>query len=282
MNKIDFDDKFFHSPNWAHCGKNFLDRFRSILKDGYILSAQELGIEPDSPKLSDPERIYLSVHPAGNLSSEYTGTGFHGDYDTGFEMTIGGQYFILNSELKKDYILEPGRYPCECTTMDKIELFKYLVGIGNAGLFISDDLTMCFNLIKYFNGELTVAELVNILKERYFKGYISERTRCLINRLFDINNNRENYYPTNAVSQDANSFIEIGNYYDILKILEEKKRSIPLCDKYGYIVDPLSCLLKVNEMLDYVGSNIDIIDRDGTIDAMKYLIYRLRESERKR
>lgn len=274
MIKINLYDKFFYSPNWTYHNRGELREFENILQSGYILSSRMLGKKPRFDGVSERDKVYLSVHPLGEFASEFIGKSDI-EYDNCYKMTIEGQYFILSSEFKKDNKPEPGKYDCECTVLDQVDLYKYLVGIGNAGLFINDDLILCFNFIKYFNGMITEDELINIIRERHFKN-ISERTRGIINRLFTPCYN----YLSTTVSKKANSFIEIGNYYHILEILDNIGKNISLYDKYGYAVDPVSCLAYVNEMIDYIGTNLNILERNGITDVMHGLLNRLREKER--
>lgn len=277
MNRINLYDKFFHSPNWFHLDQNSFDNFSRILRDDQILSAQELGRAPNDPYISDPDKIYFSFHPHGIYFNEYRGIHARSEKFNGYNMTLDGQYFILDSKLKEDYKLERGKLDCECTALKKVELSKYLVGIGNAGLFIRDALIMHFNFIKYFNGELNEDELIRIITERnLYNRRISDITEGFINSAFTP----DTEYQSNVISRNANSLIEVGNYYKILKILNDVGKSVPLCDKYGNIVDPLSCLVAVNEMLEYIISSSYVIERDKIVKAMIDLVYRLREKEK--
>ena len=274
MEKLNLYDKFFHSPNWANPSDvKALEKFRDILHDGYILSPLKMGKKSPYPAPCRSDCVYLSVHPNGNFGNMFHGKGYCMDYSNGYVITIEGSYIILSEELMRDYELEPGNYDCECTVLDQIELYKYLVGIGNAGYSIDDNLVLCFNLIKYFNGELEESELVKYIRERRLDGYISDRTGALINYFFTPCNN----FLSKTMARSIESFIDIGNYYNILRILEEENRSIPLYDKYGYLIEPKKREEDVKMMYDYISLNLDLIDRDGTVDAMTGLVRHLEE-----
>ena len=270
MSSINLYDKFFHSPNWKPTSNEGpLERFRDILKSGYILSREKLGLPPRYPYPCRTDRVYLSVHPNGEFYHMHRGISID-DEDTAYEMTIKGLYFILSAKLMEDDKIEPGIYDGECTVPDQIELYRYLVGIGNAGYTIDDNLVLCFNLIKYFNGEIAESELISAIKERSFNCDISNRIRGLINSFFSPS------YETlpKMTARKARSYVNAGYYHGILGILDEVGKSIPLYDKYGYSIDPNKLLVAANDMHKYIGANLDIAERAGMREAMIDLVDR--------
>ena len=274
MIKISLYDKLFHSPNWnSTINEGILDRFTDILKSGYILSRQKLGLLPRYPAPCKPDSVYLSVHPHGELYDMFPGKEIFKYNRKGYEMTIKGIFFILSKELIEDCDPKPGSYYGECIVPDQVELYKYLVGIGNAGFTVNSDLVVCFNLIRYFNGELKESELVSIIKERKLIYNIPDRTRALVGRLLNPNQNELH----KIIYSDVDSFVTAGYYYDVVRILDSLKKDIPLYDCCGYLINPKDCLMDVQMMHDYIGSNLNIVKRDGFIDDMEALIDSLKE-----
>lgn len=278
MDKIDIYNMFFNSPNWSYRNRYQLDEFRAILQSGYILSPKMLGRKPNFPELSEEDKVYLSVHPNGKLAKRYTGKHTRGkdnesDYANAYGMTIRGQYLILDSKLKRDYKIERGEYDCECTVLNQIELYKHLVGIGNAGYYIKDDFILCYNFIRYFNGEIDDNELLKIIKDSTFYSSISGRIWTTINCYF----NPRNYDLKKQMHNPPEYFVEIGNYYNILMILNELKKDIPLYDKYGRLIVPKNSIEEARMMHEYISSNLDDAIRGRIYDAMDELSDRLDE-----
>lgn len=50
-----------------------------------------------------------------------------------------------------------------------------------------------------------------------------------------------------------------------------------LYDKYGYLIEPKKREEDVKMMYDYISLNLDLIDRDGAVDAMTGLVRHLEE-----
>ena len=273
MSNINLYDKFFHSPNWSYHNRFQLNEFRTILQSGYILSPTKLGKEPFFPELSEADKVYLSVHPNGEFAKEYIGkhSRNEADYSNGYGMTLRGQNFILSSDLKNDYNPERGEYDCECVVPNQVELYKYLVGIGNAGYSINDDFVLCYHLIRYFNGEINDDELVKIIKDSTFYSSISGRVWCTINYYF---NPRQNYL-MKQMHNSPESFVEVGNYYNVLMILEELRKNIPLYDRYGNIIVPQKSIEEAKKIHKYIQTNLDFATRDKIFDSMEELSERL-------
>lgn len=276
MNKINLCDKFFHSPNWddsetkpGERSINSLDRFRGILKKGYILSSSKLGVK--SPWRCDSNKVYLAVYPKGYFSSIYN-TGNSGI--TGYEMATKGFYFILDAKIKDDYDIIPGSYKYECVVFDKIDLYKYLIGIGNAGYSIDNFFEICYFLIEYINGEISESSLIGVISERSVNSYfdISMNAKAYINHCF----NTDNFLNNNTLSKDPKEFISIGKYYDILRVLEEEKKSIPLYDMYGCLIDPARRITDVENMMEYIKANRDIVNNEEARERLKELYKSLR------
>ena len=129
-------------------------------------------------------------------------------------MATQGFYFILNAKLCKDYSVKPGWCKFECTVPDEVDLYKYLVGIGNAGLSINDKFVICYYLIKYFNGEISIPELVSIVRERDFRSDLANAVVGYINACFTPSYG----YLDELLLDGAKSLIDIGSYYDIVRI----------------------------------------------------------------
>lgn len=268
MNKINLCDKFFHSPNWddsetkpGERSINSLDRFRKILKSGYILSSSNLGSK--SPWECDSSKIYLAVYPKGDFSGIYN----KGYSDTdGYEMATSGFYFILDSKLKDDYDIERGSYKYECVVSNRIDLYKYLVGIGNAGYSIDYFFEMCYLLIKYINGEVSESDLITVIDERNINSIFntSIHAKSCINHCF-----KSGEFLNNTLSEDAKKFITIGKYYDILRVLEEEEKSIPLYDMYGYPIDPEKRIIDAENMMEYISANRDIVNNEGALERLE-------------
>lgn len=269
MIKINLRDKFFHSPNWddkkVELGErsiNSLDRFRKILKSGYILSSSNLGSK--SPWECDSSKIYLAVYPKGDFSGIYN-KGYSGT--DGYEMATSGFYFILDSKLKDDYDIERGSYKYECVVSNRIDLYKYLVGIGNAGYSIDYFFEMCYLLIKYINGEVSESDLITVIDERNINSIFntSIHAKAYINHCF----NTDNFLNNNTLSKDPKEFISIGKYYDILRVLEEEEKSIPLYDMYGYPIDPEKRIIDAENMMEYISANRDIVNNEGALERLE-------------
>ena len=216
MSKIDIYNTFFHSPNWANPSDDKpLEKLRGILHDGYILSSLKMGKKSPYPEPCRSDCVYLSVHPDGNFGKMFQGKNYYVDYNSGYAMSIQGLSLILSAELMKDYKLESGVYDCECTVLDQIELYKYLIGIGNAGYSIKNGIEISYNYVRYFNGEITVSEFARFMRERTI--IVGESIdRCLdyvYNSLTSYN------HLIKVVDADIDRFIDVGKYYQVLKIL---------------------------------------------------------------
>lgn len=250
MDKINMNDKFFHGVGWDDpSAQRRYEALESILKSGYILSPIRQGMDSDHGN-----KIFLSVYPNGDYSSLYCGEervrNFF-EYD-GFDMSKGGFYFILDSKLKDDYKITPGNYPNECTIESEIDLFKYLVGIGNAGCDFRYDMQAGYYLSKYINEEIGESEL----KEQ-FKLIFPEH---------DFNRALWDYILWGGLHRDFKHFKQVyidtpskldeptfkRYYFHIKDIFNENKRDINIYDNNGNFVDGEKRLLKFREMKKYL------------------------------
>lgn len=275
MEKINLYDKFFHSPNWnTNLISCSIERLRDILKSGYILSAEQLGKISGYNEPYKPNRVYFSVHPDSEFASSYHGDKHYTDFETAYVMTLKGQYFILDRQLKEDYRLSPGAYDCECTVLNGVKLDKYLVGIGNAGFSVDDFLVISFNLIRYYKGEITEEELTNIVRERTLIATGD------IDRFMDYSYNGISCYNhfVALTRNEIDHFIEVENYPKVARILDEENRNIPLYDKYGFRVNPEESKKEIKRMLKYISSNLRLLKKDEFAYAMRELKERLREN----
>lgn len=259
MSKMDIYNTFFHSPNWANPSDDKpLEKLRGILHDGYILSPLKMGKKSPYPEPCRSDCVYLSVHPDGNFGKMFQGKNYYVDYNSGYAMSIQGLSLILSAELMKDYKLESGVYDCECTVLDQIELYKYLIGIGNAGYSIKNGIEISYNYVRYFNGEITISEFARFMRERTI--IVGESIdRCLdyvYNSLTSYN------HLIKVVDADIDRFIDVGKYYQVLKILEEEGKNIPLYDKDGNSLSPENSREKVRMMLDYIASSSKRMQRE--------------------
>lgn len=182
-------------------------------------------------------------------------------------MTSTGFYFILNSRLKEDYEIKPGHYPNECVVSHEIDLYKYLVGIGNPGCSIDYRILESFYFIKYTLGEINFSELSNILNNLYSTSDIVMVIDSVVNRLcfFDPDYN----YLLYSISTETDKLINFGNYYNIEKILKEENLNIELYDNHGYLVDSEQQLVKVKMMQDYL--KLNRVSKDSIIRSGKNL-----------
>ena len=264
MERIDLKDKFFHSPNFQREG---LENFKRILTSGYIGSPSVTGVKSFWPI---KDYVYLGMHPDGYLTKKYKPTEYTGFNSTnGYEMSTSSLFFILNSSLENDYIIIPGVYEHEGTVLHKIELYKYLEGIGNAGYYISDRLTYCYYFIKLANGELKdTNRLIKIVKERNLRGnlkLIIDSISHWINSLMIPSYAYLNY----VLSKTPEELLRIGNYYEILDILKEENKDIKLYDKFGVLIEPEKRLVKVKKMYDYVEKNKKTEFNDSYFESVK-------------
>ena len=240
MEKIDLTDKFFHSPNWEN--KQDLQRFRSIIKSGVLLTPKESGY---STRYFN-DRIFFAAHPDSKMNPYY-----ENDEDNGFDMATRGTFFIFNSKLNEDYVLVPGAYQYEYTTTSNVDLYKYLVGIGNAGLNIDGRLVYCYYYLKYINGEISLDELIQRIRERNLNKRLSEAVESTIYNIYCGILPEYDYLPY-VLAHNPEDFIRTENYFEIEKILKEAKKDIVLCDKFGYCVNPQGRMQEIKEMKEYI------------------------------
>lgn len=264
MSKINLHDKFFHSPNWDEKNsQGYLDRLRVILETGYILSSKKSGVVSvyDDEEGYKRDKIYLSIHPNGVFSSKYCSGD---DWITGYQMTTKGFYFILDSKLSDDYSVERGLFKYECTVSNEIELYKYLVGIGNAGLSIDNDLMLCYYLIKYVNGEISMDDIINYVRERKPGVCLDIAVNLAINKSFTETLGK-------ALSKNEESFIDVGDYYHIADILKQMGIKIDLYDNFGESLIGEYPIKEVQSILEYIATNKDILYRKGTMGILENL-----------
>ena len=251
MDKINMNDKFFHGVKWDDpSAQRRYEALESILKSGYILSPIRQGMNSDHGN-----KIFLSVYPNGDYSSLYCGEELVRNffkYD-GFDMSKGGFYFILDSKLKDDYKITPGNYPNECTIESEIDLFKYLVGIGNAGCDFRYDIEVGYFLSKYINGEIDIdfleKELIRIFPKYNFKYILSDILRLDYFLRDDFSFFKENYIKV-PIKLEETQFSKY--YFHIRDILQELKLNINIYDNDGNFVDGEKRLLKFRKMKKYL------------------------------
>ena len=267
MDKIDMSDKFFHGVKWD--SDNLHDKLmtlKEILKSGYILGSASQGI--DSPY---DDKIFLSVYPISIYSNLYKGNGYA--QEDAFNMTRRSFYFILNSKLKDDYKIIPGNYPSECIIQSKIDLYKHLIGIGNAGCEISVSILICYYFNTYMCNEITIDELEKYIRETcWFTNIntaISEIQRSITNPLLD------NYFDC-SIEKDEKSLIFYRNYYRLKQMMEENNFDINLYDNSGYLVDDVKRLETVKKMKKrIIDSNIP---RKDYQDCANELYFKIKHS----
>ena len=263
--KIDLTDKFIHSPNWEYTKD--LERFQDIVKNGYLVTPEESGIRTSYYK----DKIFLAVHPNGIYSNDYPASGM-GIFTNlnGYTMATHGLYFILNSKVKEDYDLQPLTYKYECFSNRKIDLYKYLEGIGNTGFNIDDKLIYCYYFIKFANDCIPASKIIEIVQERNLDFGLAlaiKNESVCVNSLAVPEKN----YLNLILNSKVEDLFKIGNYYEIVKILKEEKQNIKLYDKYGYLLDPEKRIDEVNNMYEYVISNKDIQMDDNYFNKIKVL-----------
>lgn len=248
MSKINMNDKFFHAINFDD--KNDLKKIlvlSNILEEGRLLSLKDRGI-------ANNNQIYFSVYPEGMYKDIYNGTDKTIDTYTGFDMTNSSFYFILNSNLRKDYDLYPGAYPLECVARKPVLLKKYLVGIGNAGYKIDVQLQFCYYYTLLLNNKITEEDFYNKVKEIYFpqnniKDIIKSHTMFNNNWRGDTDYNR---FILKSISKKPEELLFPGIYDQVKNVFKEHDISIKFYDSVGYSVEPEKQLKKIIIMQDYI------------------------------
>lgn len=264
MGKIDLRDKFVHSPNFQRDG---LGNFKSILTSGFIGSPSVTGVKSF---WHIKDNVYLGMHPNGDLTKKYKPTTYTGFNSTnGYEMATSGVFFILNSSLENDYTIIPGAYDHEGKVLHRIDLYKYLEGIGNAGYYIGDRLTYCYYFIKLANGELmNTKQLIQIVRERNLRCNLSMTIDNIGYRVPFIDMPNHNYI-NYVLSKSPEEHLHKGYYDEIVDTLREEGKDIPLYNKFGELIEPEKCLVKVKKMYDYVERNKDIKMGDSYFESVK-------------
>lgn len=246
MEKLDLSDKYIHSPNWDD--NRDLTGFQEILRSGYLLTPLSSGVHTRYYK----DRIFFAVHPYGQFSDDYPESGLACFSNTdGYDMASNGVFFILNSKLREDYDLQPVKYKHECATCSNVDLFKYLVGIGNAGFDISDELIYCYYFIKYSNNEIPASKVIEIVQERNLRTNLVTTIESISKSINSLYLPEYNYL-YHVLATDVDSLISTKQYYEILRILDEESIKIGLYDRYGYPIDPKSRLEEVRMMYAYL------------------------------
>lgn len=243
MNKIDMSNKFFHGIEWDSDNINHkLYTLKCILESGYILGPKSQGI---ISSYGFGDKIFLSVYPKGEYSNIYTGNGKA--ETSGYEMSSNSFYFILDSKLKDDYEIVAGNYPLECTVNSKIDLYKYLVGIGNVGCNIDYRIIVCYYITKYMNNEIDIEELFNKLGDVFILSDITtiiKEINMFLNRyVYD-----EGHYLYYATMTDEKDLISYDNYYAIKEVIDEMKLDIKFYNDAGYLIDDNKELNKLRMM----------------------------------
>lgn len=255
LERIDMSDKFFHSPMWdCEDSSKKLITLRKILKSGYLLSPNAQGIVHNSYDASPYDnRVFLSVYPEGKYSSEYIGNGIKKEYD-GFDMSRASFYFILDSKMKDEIELGVGAYANECYLTDRLDLYKYLVGIGNTGVDIDLDFLFTYYITKCINGEIDIDELCKYLNESCFnaRNCAKDILRNALHYGFDVFDGEDNNWLNISLRKRDEYLISSGYYYKIKRILEEENKDIKIYNDFGYLIDADEEFEKVKAMRKYL------------------------------
>ena len=250
-------DKFFHGVKFDEYNNDIrLMTLKKIIKSGFLLGPYSQGYH--SP-YGYGDKIFLSVYPGGKYSSEYNGNGFA--TDDAFEMTRSSYYFILSSKLKDDYDIQKGNYPHECTVESKIDLYKYMIGIGNPGFRINFRLLGCYYVTKYMNGEISYDDLIKLLQETYYFANTETAIADLIDVL--VNPYRKFNFLNRVFDDDEMKIFEKDRYHDLKSVLDEVGINIKLYDNTGYIVDEKMQLERVKYIESYI--------KDSDYESRKYV-----------
>lgn len=270
MLKINMNTKFFHGIDWD--GKNN-DRklfiLNKILDDGKILSPKEQYKRKNMTLSNNNNKIFLSVYPNGFFANDFPGKDFLRDSYTGFDMTRSSFYFILNKDLQRDFTLLKGAYPLECIVQEAIPLDKYLVGIGNAGYTINQNLQFCYYYTRFLNKEITQQELKNRIKDFYFPenlntDYVNDLIKSKTRFCHEYRGNTDyNQDIFTSISKEPEELIYPGILDDINKIFQEHNMPVLFYDNAGYRVYKEQQLIKVKKMKEYISKNAKYIKKPG-------------------
>lgn len=297
MERIDLKNKFFHS---ILIGSSFyespdnelaIEKLECILRSNKLYSRKTLLDNGYSKKYlpfnhetfyNEPTEICLATYPnIGEYSfmheADYIQDAYHYFVNTARRMCL-----IFDNQILNDYQIRKGKLHNEYYLTGDIDVSKYLVGIGHAGLEIRTDLLILYYYFKYYNNKISLDDFLVNTGEGRKKG---------IHGYYDLNN-IENIAEVidcrpwiKCLQSDGNEEIEFTvnsaehylQEYDIynalIKVAEEY--NVKLYDRCGVLIQGRDKRIEeIKEMINYVLEQLDATKEDRN----NYLIKKYKQT----
>ena len=296
MERIDLRNKFFHSTLTysficeSPDNKLVIEKLESILRSNKLYSRKSLLDNGYSEKYlpcsydsfyNEPTEICLAVYPnigkysfmheENSLADPYFPDAYHSFVNSYKRMCL-----IFDDQILKDYQIIKGKLHNEYYLTGDLDVSKYLVGIGHAGLEINRELLILYYYFKYYNSEISLDE---------FLVYSGEGVTSRYRDYYDINNKKDiaevvdcTYWAqfwllndekkVELAENSAEHYLREYDIYNVLKLISEKY-NVKLYDSYGVLIqDKDKKIEEIKEMINYVLEQLDAIKEDRN----KYLI----------
>ncbi|MBO4245321.1 MAG: hypothetical protein J5892_01120 [Bacilli bacterium] len=291
MERIDLKNKFFHS---ILTGSSFyespdnklaIEKLESILQSNKLYSRKSLldndYLEKYIPFSYDifynePTEICLAAYPnIGEYSFIREGNSIIDAYYY-FVKSDKRMCLIFDNQILNDYQIRKGKLHNEYYLTGDLDISKYLVGIGHAGLEIRKNLLILYYYFKYYNNEISLDDfLVNTGEgvASYKRDYYDLNNIKNIAEIIDCRPWAEYLLSDGkrkvefALNSAEHYLVEYDIYNALINISE--KYNVKLYDGCGVLIqDRNKRIEEIKEMINYVLQQLDATEEDRT----KYLM----------
>ena len=287
MERIDLRNKFFHGIliGSSYDDELAIEKLESILRSGRLYSRKSL-LDNGYPKMylpfdydvfyNGPTEICLAAYP--NIG-EYSFMRESDLIQEAYTCFANRMCLIFDNQILNDYQVRKGYLHNEYYLTGDLDVSKYLVGIGKAGLDIATNLKILYYFFKYYNNEISLDEfLVNTgegcrsvsenhdLYDLNKIQNIAEVVDC--RNLAKCLRSDGKWKIEFKVNSAEDYLVEFANY-DALKRISEKY-NVKLYDGYGVLIqDKNHRIEEIKEMINYVLEQYEKTYEDRKAYVMK-------------
>lgn len=296
MERIDLKNKFFHSiltgsSFYAPDNKLAIEKLESILYSNKLYSRKSLLDNGYSEKYlpfsydvfyNEPTEICLAAYPnIGEYSFMREGNSIIDAYYY-FAKSAKRMCLIFDDQILNYYQIRKGKLHNEYYLTGDLDVSKYLVGIGHAGLEIRKNLLILYYYFKYYNSEISLDDfLVNTGQGvgPYSRDYYDLNNIENIAEVIDCrpwieclqsDGNEEIEFTVNS----AEHYLQEYDIYNaLIKVAEEY--NVKLYDRCGVLIQGRDKRIEeIKEMINYVLEQLDATKEDRN----NYLIKKYKQT----
>ena len=297
MERVELRDKFFHGvltrsfPCRLSDNTQVIEKLESILRSNKIYPRKSLLDNGYSDKYlpfsdnifyNEPTEICLAVYP--NIGEYSFMRGEYSIFDAYWYFVRRAKMCLMfDNRLFDDYQIRKGKLDDEYYLTGDIDVSKYLVGIGNAGLETKKSLLILYYYFKYYNNEISLDDFLVNTGEGLGSGNrdyydlnikniaeIIDRTPLVKSLLSDENKKIE------FTVENAENYLIEYDIYNALKNISEKY-NVKLYDSNGVLIqDRDKRIEEIKVMINYVLEQLNATEEDRTnylIKKRKHIIY---------